>query len=75
MNPHKVTREDRTEGLRKDRPRKRKQTFNPKTAKIDDASFASTSAKKLKNLDEIHVPEDATLQYAIIDFFLVFSTL
>jgi len=27
------------------------------------------------NVEEIHVPEDVTLQYAIIDFFLVFSTL
>lgn len=75
MHPHKVTREDQTTGIRKDRPRKRRQSFNPKTPEIDDASFTSTSAKKLKNQDEIDVPEDATLQYAFIDFFLVFSTL
>lgn len=29
----------------------------------------------MKNQDEIDVPEDITLQYAFIDFFLVFSTL
>lgn len=72
----KVTRSDRTtSGRRKDRSKKRKQSFNPKTAEIDDKSFTSTSAKKLKSQDEKHVPEDGILQYAIIDFLLVFSTL
>lgn len=72
----KVTRSDRaTSGQRQDRPKKRKQSFNPKTAEIDEESFTSTSAKKIKNQNENHVPEDGILQYAIIDFFLVFSTL
>ncbi|KYM97486.1 hypothetical protein ALC62_11778, partial [Cyphomyrmex costatus] len=34
-----------------------------------------TSAKKLKNQKEIEVPENCNIQYAIIDFCLVFSTL
>lgn len=72
----KVTRSDRiTSGRRKDRPRKRKQSFNPKNPEEHNESFTSTSAKKLRSQDENHVPEDGTLQYAIIDFFLVFSTL
>lgn len=75
MHPHKVMREDQTTGIRKDRLRKRRQSFNPKTPEIDDASFTSTSAKKLEDQDEIDVPEDVTLQYAFIDFFLIFSTL
>ena len=73
---HKVSRSDRSAGAqRKDRSKKRKQSFNPKTAEINDESFTSTSAKKLKSQDENHVPEEGNLQYAIIDFFLVFSTL
>ena len=46
----KVTRSDRTtSGRRKDRSNKRKQSFNPKAAEIDEKSFTSTSAKKLKS--------------------------
>lgn len=40
-----------------------------------DESFTSASAKKLKNEDIEHVPEKDTLQYSIIDFAMVFSTL
>lgn len=73
---HKVTRSDQASGAqRKDRPKKRRQSFNPKTAEEDEKSFTSTSAKRLRSQYEIHVPEDGTLEYAIIDFFLVFSTL
>nr|XP_012143883.1 PREDICTED: uncharacterized protein LOC105662864 [Megachile rotundata] len=72
----KVTRSERVSGAqRKDLSKERKQVFNPKTAEIHDESFASTSAKKLKSQEEKYVPEDGTLQYALIDFFLVFSTL
>ncbi|XP_063986122.1 uncharacterized protein LOC135167084 isoform X2 [Diachasmimorpha longicaudata] len=74
--PFKVSRSQITEGVRrKDRPKKRKQSFNPKNPEIDDNSFTSSSAKKLKGEDKQHVPEEATLQYSIIDFALVFSTL
>ncbi|GBP42001.1 hypothetical protein EVAR_33805_1 [Eumeta japonica] len=60
----KVRRPDRTtSGRRKDRPKKRKQSFDPKTAELNDESFTSTSAKKLKIQDEKHVPEDAILQH------------
>lgn len=74
--PFKLSRAQIAEGVRrKDRPKKRKQSFNPKNPEIDDNSFMSTSAKKLKGDDKQHVPEEATLQYSIIDFALVFSTL
>ncbi|KAL3283453.1 hypothetical protein HHI36_006597 [Cryptolaemus montrouzieri] len=74
--PFKVSRTQITEGVRrKDRLKKRKQSFNPKNPEVDDNSFTSTSAKKLKGDDKQHVPEEATLQYSIIDFALVFSTL
>ena len=73
---HKVSRSDQESGSqRNDRPKNRKQYFNPKTAEVSEESFTSTSAKKLKSQDEKHVPEDGTLEYAIIDFLLVFSTL
>lgn len=72
----KVSRTQLAEGARrKDRPRKRKQSFNSKNPEINDDSFTSTSAKKLKGGDKEHVPEEDTLQYTIIDFALVFSTL
>ncbi|XP_044575161.1 uncharacterized protein LOC123258969 [Cotesia glomerata] len=73
---HKISRKQLTVGARrKDRPRKRRQSFNPKDPETDDSSFTSTSAKKLKGDDKEHVPEEDTLQYSIIDFALVFSTL
>jgi len=73
---NKISRIQRKDsGKRKDRPKKRKQSFNPKTAEIDDASFSSTSAKKLKLIEKKYVPEDATLQYVVLNFFSFFSTL
>lgn len=72
----KVSRSQLADGTRrKDRPRKRRQSFNPQNPEMDDDSFTSTSGKKLKGDDKEHVPEEATLQYSIIDFALVFSTL
>lgn len=70
MNPHKISREKQDKGVRKDRPIKRRQSFNPKAHQ-----FNSSSAKKLREQDEIEVPEEAAVQYAILDFCLVFSTL
>lgn len=71
----KVTRAMLAQGAhRKDRPKKRKQSYNPKNPEMNN-SFTSASAKKLKGDDKQHVPEEATLQYSIIDFALVFSTL
>ncbi|CAH4001251.1 unnamed protein product [Pieris brassicae] len=73
---NKVTRKQLTLGARrKDRPKKRSRSFNGQNTETDDSSFPSTSAKKLKGDDREHVPEDYTLQYSIIDFALVFSTL
>lgn len=71
---HKVTRSDQASGAqRKDRPKKRRQSFNPKTAEVDEKSFTSTSAKKLRSQDEIHVPEDGTLICHYRLFFLYFQ--
>jgi len=75
MNRHKVTRSKQTHSTRKDTKKKRRQSFNPKTPEMNDASFMSTSSKKLKTDDGIRVPENANVQYAIIDFLLVFTTL
>ncbi|CAG5100711.1 Protein of unknown function, partial [Cotesia congregata] len=73
---NKVTRKQLTLGARrKDRPKKRRRSFNGENTETDDSSFTSTSAKKLKGDDREHVPEEYTLQYSIIDFALVFSTL
>lgn len=50
----------------------------PKISRIpemDDDSFTSASAKKLKDDDKEHVPEENSLQYSIIDFSMVFTTL
>lgn len=74
MNRKKIPREQQKHD-RKDRPKKRRQSFNPKTPESNEASFSSTSAKKLKSREEIQVPENSNVQYAIIDFLLVFSTL
>ena len=64
--PFKVSRTQITEGVRrKDRPKKTKQSFNAKNPEVDDNSFTSTSAKKLKGDNKQHVPEEA----------LIFSTL
>ena len=64
-----------TKGVcRKYRPKKRKQSFNPKNSEVDDNTFTSTSAKKLKVDNKQHLPEEAPLQYSIIDFSLVFSS-
>ena len=41
----KLARIDQKEGLRKDRPKKRKQSFNPKTPEKDQQSFVSSSEK------------------------------
>jgi len=75
MNWHKVTRSKQTHSTRKDTKKKRRQSFNPKTLEMNNASFMSTSSKKLKTDDGIRVPENANVQYAIIDFLLVFTTL
>lgn len=71
----KVPREVRKNRLiYKSRNKKRKQSFNPKTAETDDGG-ASTSAKKLKNQDEYHVPKSAAVDYRIINFVTVFSAI
>ncbi|KYM97058.1 hypothetical protein ALC62_12266 [Cyphomyrmex costatus] len=75
MNRKKIPREKQTYANRKNKPKKRKQIFNPKTSESNEASFSSTSAKKLKSREEIEVPVNSNVQYAIIDFLLVFSTL
>lgn len=75
MNRKKILREKQTHANRKDKPKKRKQVFNPKTPESNEASFSSTLAKKLKSQEEIEVPVNSNVQYAIIDFLLVFSTL
>lgn len=74
MNRTKISREQQKH-YRKDRPNKRRQSFNPKTPESNEQSFSSTSAKKLKSREEIEVPVNSNVQYAIIDFLLVFSTL
>ena len=69
-----------TRGVRKNRTiyksrnKKRKQSFNPKTAETDDGG-ASTSARKLKSQDEYHVPKTDTVDYRIINFITVFSAI
>ena len=64
----KVTREVRkSRTIYKSRYKKRKQSFNPKTAETDDGG-ASTSARKLKSQDEYHVPKTDIVDYRIINF-------
>lgn len=71
----KVSREDRkNRRIYKSRTLKRKQHFNPKTAETDDGG-ASTSAKKLRDQDEYHVPKTDAVDYRIINFFTVFSAI
>lgn len=74
MEPHKGSREKRSsDQFRKSRPRKR-HPMNPKTLERDEESF-STSAKKFKTQDEIHVTQDDSLEYRILNFITVFSAL
>ena len=68
----KEVRKNRT--IYKSRNKKRKQSFNPKTAETDDGG-ATTSARKLKSQDEYHVPKTNTVDYRIINFVTVFSAI
>ena len=71
----KVTREVRkNRKIYKSRNKKRKQSFNPKTAETNDGG-ASTSARKRKSQDEYHVPKTDTVDYRIINFVTVFSAI
>lgn len=60
--------------FRKTRSRKRKNVYNPKTVETDESSF-STSAKKIKTLNEIIVPEDSKFEYRILNFITVFAAI
>ncbi|XP_067210342.1 uncharacterized protein [Linepithema humile] len=71
----KVSREARTRtNIIKSRTKKRKCMFNPKTAEHDDAGV-STSAKKLKQQNDISVPVDNSIEYRILNFFTVFAAI
>ena len=71
----KMTREvKKKRTIYKSRNKKRKQSFNPKTAETDDGG-ASTSARKLKSQDEYHLPKTDTVDYRIINFVTVFSAI
>ena len=53
---------------------KRRQSFNPKTAKYDDTGVI-TSAKKLKSQEEFHVSTDHSINYRVINSFTVYATI
>lgn len=71
----KVTRVSRSEKKnQKSRNKKRKQYFNPKTDIINEKRFCA-SRKKIQSGDEFGVPVDHSVEYRIINFILVFTTL
>lgn len=71
----KVSREvRRSENIRKSYSTKRKNVFNPKTAKRDE-SVRSTSSKKLKQNTENDVPKSCTTEFRIINFITVFTAI
>jgi len=75
MEDHKLDRDTREKtAARKDRNRKRKQSFNPKTVETDSSSY-STSAKKIKHLEDLNVPQDNLLEYKILNFITVFTAI
>jgi len=75
MNRQKGSRDLRkSDNLRKSRTRKRKNVFNPQTVEHNEDSF-SASAKKLKRQKKIIVPQDNNIEYRIINFITVFSTI
>lgn len=63
-----------TKNVRKSRPKKRKNVFNPKTVETNESSF-STLAKKMKTQNEIIVPEDSKSEYRILNFITVFAAI
>ncbi|KYM95878.1 hypothetical protein ALC62_13471 [Cyphomyrmex costatus] len=68
----KTTREKRqSSGYRKDRPKRRKQSFNPKNVEIDESSF-SASRKKIR-VDQVTVPKANFVEYHILNFIKVFT--
>lgn len=75
MDRKKGSRRSRSEeDFRKLRPKKRKNVFNPKLAESNKASF-STSAKKLKDNDDLTVPQDSSVEYRILNFITMFSAI
>lgn len=56
------------------RKRKRRQSFNPKTAETDESSF-SASAKKFKMQKDILVSRDPSIEYRILNFITVFAAI
>ncbi|XP_066583306.1 LOW QUALITY PROTEIN: uncharacterized protein [Prorops nasuta] len=74
-NSRKISRERRESGEgQKSRPRKRKNVFNPKTAERDETA-SSASAKKLKRQEDVAAPMDHSMEYRILNFFVVFSAI
>lgn len=70
----KITRTKReSTGYRKDRPKRRKQSFNPKNVEIDQRSF-SASRQKI-SVDKVTVPEANGIEYRILNFIQVFTIL
>ncbi|CAG5096662.1 Protein of unknown function [Cotesia congregata] len=73
--PRKVRRETRRISKeRLDRGKKRKNVFNPKTVEYDESSF-SASAKKFKAQEEMCVTRDTSVEYRILNFITVFTTI
>jgi len=75
MEPHKISRSTRSNtNVYKSRPKKRKQSFNPKLMECSEESF-STSAKKFENQEQCDVPKNASTGYRILEFVTVFSAI
>lgn len=64
----------KTENVRKSRPKKRAPPLNRHQIEQEEKSY-STSAKKLKTMSDIIVPEDNTMQYRILNFITVFAAI
>lgn len=73
MNPNEKVTRNKKALLKtwKSRSKKRKQSFNPKTAETNEASF-SASRKKIESQKQIVMPQDNSIEYRIINFVSVF---